>query len=92
MLKNSIGHFEPQIKSNLNGSDSSHDALAGLSFIRHCNEQLVEELDDTLVKLVKYQRDDKPRKLGCWKDKVHIAEDFDDLPASLEAAFRGESE
>ena len=50
MLKNSIGHFEPQIKSNLNGSDSSHDALAGLSFIRHCNEQLVEELDDTLVR------------------------------------------
>ena len=45
-----------------------------------------------MVKLVKYQRDDKPRKLGCWKGKVRIAEDFDDLPASLAAAFRGESE
>ena len=50
MLKKSIGHFDPQIKSNLNGSDSSRDILAGLSFIRHCNEQLVEELDDTLAR------------------------------------------
>ncbi len=45
-----------------------------------------------IARLVKYQRDDKPRKLGCWKGKVRIAEDFDDLPASLAAAFRGESE
>lgn len=49
MLKNSIGYFHPQIKSHLHSTDSSHDALAGLSFIRHCNEQLVEELDDTLA-------------------------------------------
>ena len=45
-----------------------------------------------MVKLVKYQRDDKPRKLGCWKGKMRIAEDFDELPPSLAAAFRGESE
>ena len=50
MLKNSLGHFDPQIKSNLNRSDASHDVLAGLSFIRHCNEQLVEELDETLAR------------------------------------------
>ena len=50
MLKNSIGHFDPQIKSNLNSTDSSHDVLAGLSYIRHRNEQLAEELDDTLVR------------------------------------------
>lgn len=46
MLKNSIGHFDRKIKSNLNRSDASHDVLAGLSFIRYCNEQLAEELDD----------------------------------------------
>ena len=50
MLKKSIGHFDPQIKSNLNGSDSSRDILAGLSYIRQRNEQLVEELDDTLAR------------------------------------------
>ena len=50
MLKNSIGHFDPQIKSPLNSTDSSHDVFAGLCFIRRCNEQLVEELDDTLVR------------------------------------------
>ena len=46
MLKKSIGHFDPQIKSNLNSADSSHDVLAGLSYIRHRNEQLAEELDE----------------------------------------------
>lgn len=40
-----------------------------------------------MVRLVKYQRDDKRRKLGVWKGKIRIAEDFDDLPPSLEAAF-----
>jgi len=50
MLKKSIGHFDPQIKSNLNSADSSHDVFAGLCFIRHCNEQLAEELDDTLAR------------------------------------------
>lgn len=50
MLKNSIGYFDPQIKSNLNGSDSSPDVFARLSMIRERNEQLVEELDDTLVR------------------------------------------
>jgi hypothetical protein len=50
MLKNSIGYFDPQIKSNFNNADSSHDALAGLSFIRHRNEQLVKELDETLAR------------------------------------------
>ena len=50
MLKKSIGYFDPQIKSNLNRSDSSHDILAGLSSIRRRNEQLAEELDDTLAR------------------------------------------
>ena len=50
MLKNSIGYFDPQIKSNLHRSDASRDVLAGLSYIRQRNEQLVEELDDTLAR------------------------------------------
>ena len=47
MLKKSIVPFDPQIKCHL--SDSSQDVLAGLSFIRHGNEQLVKELDHTLA-------------------------------------------
>ena len=31
-----------------------------------------------------------PRKPGAWRGKVRIAADFDELPADIEAAFRGE--
>ena len=32
----------------------------------------------------------EPRKLGGWRGKVWIADDFDELPEDLAAAFRGE--
>ncbi len=36
--------------------------------------------------------DKKPRRGGQWKGKVKIAEDFDELPESFMAAFRGKNE
>jgi prevent-host-death family protein len=30
------------------------------------------------------------RAPGAWRGKVRIADDFDELPADVEAAFRGE--
>ena len=33
-----------------------------------------------------------PREPGAWKGRVRIADDFDDLPPALAAAFRGERE
>ena len=45
MLKKSIGHFDPKIKTPLH-RDSSHDVFASLSIIRERNEQLVKELDE----------------------------------------------
>ncbi len=33
----------------------------------------------------------RARKPGAWRGKVSIAPDFDQLPADIEAAFRGES-
>jgi len=32
----------------------------------------------------------RPRTPGAWRGKVSIAEDFDELPPAVEAAFRGE--
>ena len=33
-----------------------------------------------------------PRRPGAWKGLVKIADDFDDLPEDLAAAFRGDVE
>ena len=38
------------------------------------------------------QDDKKPRRGGQWKGKVKIAEDFNELPESFGAVFRGENE
>ncbi len=32
----------------------------------------------------------RPRTPGAWRGQVRMASDFDQLPAELEAAFRGE--
>lgn len=34
----------------------------------------------------------EPRKPGGWEGRVWIAEDFDELPEEIAAAFRGERE
>jgi len=33
-----------------------------------------------------------PRRPGAWAGRVRIAADFDDLPAEVASAFRGESQ
>ena len=33
-----------------------------------------------------------PRRPGAWKGRVRIHRDFDDLPAGIDRAFRGETE
>ncbi len=40
----------------------------------------------------KQKRDKQPRSGGQWKGKVKIANDFDELPESFIAVFRGEDE
>jgi antitoxin (DNA-binding transcriptional repressor) of toxin-antitoxin stability system len=46
------------------------------------------------AKLVPYERDPGPRDLdqGIWQGQVWIAEDFDELPSRIEAAFDGVDE
>lgn len=43
-----------------------------------------------LVRLVPVERDEPRGGRGAWRGRVRIAEDFDDLPPELAAAFRGE--
>ena len=44
------------------------------------------------AKLVPFVQCRGPRVGGQWRGKIWIADDFDDLPPELEAAFYGEDE
>ena len=44
------------------------------------------------VKLVPFQSERTPRKLGAWKGRVWIARDFDDTPEDVVRLFEGDSE
>lgn len=45
-----------------------------------------------VARLVAYEADSTPRDLDApWKGQVEIAEDFEELPDELLAAFHGES-
>ena len=54
-------------------------------------EIVIARAGKPLAKLVAYTGASQPRKPGYWHGKVHISEDFDELPASVAAAFRGEA-
>ena len=40
-----------------------------------------------VAKLVRYEVSDQPRKPGILRGKIHIAEDFDELPKDIAKAF-----
>jgi prevent-host-death family protein len=42
-----------------------------------------------VARLVPYHRSQEPRKLGIWRGKVWIADDFDAPLPEFEAAFEG---
>ncbi|MDP3971360.1 MAG: type II toxin-antitoxin system prevent-host-death family antitoxin [Candidatus Nanopelagicales bacterium] len=56
------------------------------------DEIVIARSNRPVAKLVPYREpaEGEPRKLGQWKGKVVIADDFDDLPPELSAAFNGE--
>ena len=45
-----------------------------------------------VARLVPYEESAEPRKPGAWAGKVWMADDFDELPPDLLAAFSGEAE
>lgn len=72
-----------------------HQAKSNLSklieLVLEGEEVIICKAGKPMARLVKYQKNDQPRTPGYWKDKVHIFEDFDELPEHLAAAFRGET-
>lgn len=55
-------------------------------------EVVIARAGRPVARLVPYVERRQPRVPGAWRGRVRVAADFDDLPADLAAAFRGEHE
>ena len=53
-------------------------------------EIVIGKAGKPVARLVPYREDRTPRVPGGWEGRVRISDDFDELPAEVEAAFRGE--
>ena len=53
-------------------------------------EIVIGKAGKPVARLVPYREDRAPRVPGGWEGKVRIADDFDELPDEVAAAFRGE--
>lgn len=50
-------------------------------------EVIIAKAGQPMVRLTPIKSDDSPRQGGQWKGRVKIADDFDELPAEIAAAF-----
>jgi prevent-host-death family protein len=50
-------------------------------------EVVIARAGKPVAKLVAYHDSEGPREGGQWRGRVRIAEDFDDLPDDIAAAF-----
>jgi prevent-host-death family protein len=55
-------------------------------------EIIIERAGRPVAMLVPYRANRRRRQPGAWRGQVWIADDFDELPADLLAAFEGEDE
>ena len=57
-------------------------------------EVIIGKAGKPVAKLVPYTQETSPRPLGAgqWKDKIWIADDFDELPEDVLKLFTGEVE
>ena len=73
-----------------------HEAKTNLSRLleraARGEEIIIGKAGKPIAKLIPYKAAGGPRVPGGWEGRVWIADDFDDLPAELAAAFRGERE
>jgi prevent-host-death family protein len=50
-------------------------------------EVVIAKAGKPMAKLVPYREERKERQPGIWRGKVVIHDDFDELPADIQAAF-----
>ena len=54
-------------------------------------EIVIAKAGRPIARLVAYRQPDEPRRPGLWAGQVWLADDFDETPADLVAAFEGET-
>ena len=73
-----------------------HEAKTNLSRllerVEHGEEIIVCKAGKPVAKLIPFKKPRLPRTPGGWEGRVWIAEDFDELPEEIAAAFRGEAD
>ena len=73
-----------------------HEAKTHLSRLLEraaCGEEIViAKAGKPIAKLVPYEEPRVHRTPGGWEGRVWMADDFDELPEEIAAAFRGERE
>lgn len=63
-----------------------------LERVERGEEIVIGRAGKPVARLIPYRGAHGPRTPGGWEGRVRIVEAFDELPAELAAAFRGESE
>ena len=54
-------------------------------------EIIIARAGKPVVRMIAYQEQKPPKRTpGIWKGKLKMSRDFDELPESVAAAFRGE--
>lgn len=74
--------------TNISEAKSSLSALIAL--VEQGKEIIIGRAGKPVARLVPYQADQTDRQLGgSWEGKVKMANDFDELPPEMMAAFTG---
>ncbi len=72
-----------------------HEAKTHLSrlieLVSRGGEVIIAKAGRPVAKLVPYREPAGDRAPGGWRGRVRIADDFDELPPEIAAAFRGEA-
>lgn len=58
--------------------------------VEHGEEIVIGRAGNPVARLVPYRSQRGPRTPGGWEGRLTIAQDFEELPEELAAAFRGE--
>lgn len=70
-----------------NISEAKAQLSALIEKVMSGKEVIIGKAGKPVAKIVRYEPSKEPRKPGILRGKIHIAEDFDELPEDVAAAF-----